>query len=445
MKTKEIILASVLTVATAMTATAQNEQSDFKNWTLTQCLDYALEHNIDVLHSYVSEQKAKEDLEFSKQAFAPNISAGTQQGYAYENMLGPNNQSAYNASYGINLSMPIFNGGRLLYSKKQNEVILEMSKENTNSSKKDIQTSVLYAYLQVLYDHETVNINQKIYELSDAEYERSKAMYEVGKITKSALAQVASQWASNKYNLTNSKNNLRTDILALKQVLELNITTEFSVAFPEISDEEILAPLPYMLEIYNTAMEQMPYVKAAEKEIESAEIGKKIAQAQWMPTLNLNAGLNSSYNTMFASSLGEQFKSNLGPTVGVTLNIPLYDQRAALTSVNKAKLNIDQSKLNYQQVDKEISKNVETLYVEALNAQDNYITAKEKLGYAQESYDLVAAQFNVGMKNTIDMLTEEKNLFQAEQEVIQCRYKAVISIQLLNILQDKEIKVGNNN
>lgn len=439
-------VAFILVVATvAIQAVAQEESKSYTGWTLTQCLDYALSHNINVLQKQVAEKSAYEGLEQSKQAFAPNISASTNQNYAYQNMLGPNNQSVYSATYGINLNMPVFSGGKLIYTKKQNEIMLESSKEDVNASKKQIQTSVLQAYLQVLFDNETVKTSEKIYELSNAEYERSKAMYEVGKITKSALAQVASQWASNKYNLTISRNNLRIDILNLKQVLELEITDDFSVNFPEIDDAEILTPLPDLLEIYNAAMESMPSVKAAQLNIESAELGKRVAQSGWIPSISLNAGLSGSYATGQGINIGEQFKQTLGPTAGLSLSIPIYDQRSTQTAVNRAKLNIESNKLNYELVDKEISKNVETLYVEALNAQDNYITAKEKLGYAQESYDLVSAQYNVGMKNTVDLLTEEKNLFAAEQEVIQCRYKAIISIQLLNVLQDKEIKVGENN
>ncbi len=439
-------LALILVMATvALQAVAQQEPTSYKNWTLSQCLDYALTHNLNVLQTQVAEKTAYESLEQSKQAFAPNINASTNQGYAYNNMLGPDNKSVYSATYGINLNMPVFSGGKLLYSKKQDETILESSKENVQESKKEIISSVLEAYLMILYNNETVETNEKIYELSNAEYERSKAMYEVGKITKSALAQVASQWASNKYNLTISRNDLRIAILNLKQVLELDITVDFSVNVPEIDDAEILAPLPDMLEIYNAAMETMPSVKAAELNIKSAELSKRVAQSGWIPSISLNAGLSGSYATGQGINIGEQFKQTLGPTAGLTLNIPIYDQRSARTAVNKANLAIENNKLNYQLIDKDISKRVETLYVDALNAQTNYIIAKEKLGYAQESYDLVSAQFNVGMKNTIDMLTEEKNLFQAEQEVTICRYRAIVSIQMLNILQDKEIKVGNNN
>ncbi len=439
---KVFVLTWAVVTATVMLC-AQNDNT-FQNWTLEKCIDYALSNNTDVMQSIVSKSSAEQDLKKSKAAFAPTVNANTNQNYSYQNMLGPGNKSVYSASYGISVGLPLFTGGRLTYTKRQSEILLQSSQEGLLNTEKLLKSDVLEAYLNVLYNNETVKTNEKIFELSNAEYERSKIMYEVGKITKSDLAQVASQWSQNKFNLSKSRNSLRTAILSLKQLLELGIEVDFSVAIPQITDEEILTPLPEMLEIYNTAMNLMPSIKVAELNIQSAEMSKKIAQAGWMPSVSMSAGISGSYNTGAASTLGEQFKSSLGPTAGISVNIPIYDQRSAKTSVNKAKLNIETSKINYQKAEKAIAKEVESLYVDALNAQENYVNATEKLGFTQDSYDLVSEQYNVGMKNTVELLTAEKNLFQAQQEVVQCRYQAIISIQLLNILQDKEIKVGSN-
>lgn len=439
---KVFVLTWAVVTATVMLY-AQNDNT-FQNWTLEQCMQYALDNNTTVLKSITAKSSAEQDLRKSKAAFAPTVSASTNQNYAYRNMLGPDNESVYNANYGISAGMTLFNGGRLTYTKRQNDVILQASQEGVLSARKQLQEDVLEAYLTVLYNNETVKTNEKVFELSNAEYERSKIMYEVGKITKSDLAQVATQWSQNKFNLSKSRNSLRTALLALKQLLEIGIDVEFSIAIPEISDDEILEPLPGMMDIYHTAMATMPSIKQAELNITSAEIGKRVAQGNWMPTISLNAGLSGNYSTANYESLGEQFKTSLGPTAGIAINIPIYDQRTAKTAVNKAKINIENSKISYRQAESKISKDVESLYVDALNAQDNYINATEKLGFAQDSYDLVAEQYNVGMKNTVELLTAEKNLFQAQQEVVQCRYQAIISIQLLNLLQDKEIKVGSN-
>lgn len=436
-------LTTIATLVSAFATLNAQDDNSFKEWNLDRCINYALDNNTAVIQSAISQSSTEQDYLKSKEAFAPSISASTNQNYAYQNMIGPNSQSVYSASYGINMDMTLFNGGRLTYTKRQNEVLVQASKEGLLSTKKQVMTNVLNAYLNILYNNESVKTNEKLLELNQAEYERSKVMYEVGKITKSDLAQVASQWSQSKYNLSKSRNNLRTSILTLKQLLELGIDVDFSVHIPEIDEADVLEPLPDVMEIYHNAMNTMPSIKQAELNIKSAEIGKRVAQGNWMPSISLRAGLSGSYNTQAAAPLGTQFTESLGPTAGITLSVPIYDQRSAKTAVNKAKLNIEKAKVDYIQAEKEISKNVETLYVEALNAQDNYITAKEKLEYAMTSYELVSEQYKVGLKNTVELLTAEKDLFQASQEVVQCRYNAIISIQLLNILQDKDIKVGN--
>lgn len=418
-----------------------SENNDFDKWTLEECINHALINNIEIRQTEVTEKLASEDVELRKQAFAPSISASTNQEYRYDNLIGGNGRNNYNASYNINFNMTIFEGGRLIYTKKQAEAVKNRAIANIDNQKEIIKSKILRAYLQILLDNELVDNNKKIFELSTSEYERAKAMYEIGKISKSSLAQVATQWSNNKYNLSKSRNILRTDILELKQILELDISTNFDIEIPTITDEEVLVPLPDMIDIYHTAISVLPKIQMAKLNIKESEIGKHIAQAYWMPTITFNGGIGTNY-ALGEFPLNEQFKSNIAPNIGLSINIPIYDRRVAKTTVNKAKYEIESNKLNYQLIDKEISKEVEILYIEALNNQENFLTAREKLNYALESYKLVSEQFNIGTKNAIEMLTEEKNLFQAAEEVSTCKYQAIISIQLLNILQNKEIKIG---
>ena len=197
---KVFVLTWAVVTATVMLC-AQNDNT-FQNWTLEKCIDYALSNNTDVMQSIVSKSFAEQDLKKSKAAFAPTVNANTNQNYSYQNMLGPGNKSVYSASYGISVGLPLFTGGRLTYTKRQSEILLQSSQEGLLNTEKLLKSDVLEAYLNVLYNNETVKTNEKIFELSNAEYERSKIMYEVGKITKSDLAQVASQWSQNKFNLS---------------------------------------------------------------------------------------------------------------------------------------------------------------------------------------------------------------------------------------------------
>lgn len=413
-----------------------------QDWTLEQCLEYAKENSISVLQAIHQLETAEQNVIAAKGAFAPNLSASTGQNIGYSGMLTDNGQGYYSANYGINMGMTLYNGGKLSYNKKQSDILVEARNAGILSTQKEIEISILKAYLQVLSAHENVKIAESMLELSGQELERSQILFEAGKITKADLAQVKAQYSQNNYNLISGKNNLRSRIMELKQLLELDITTSFNVAIPEISDQEVLQALPEMLDIYNQAMLTMPQIKEAQLNIQASEYNLKNAKAGYIPSVSLSAGLSGSYNTSKGTNLGQQFTNSLAPSAGISISIPIYDQSKTKTSVAKAKIEHQQTELSYQQTEKQIAKYVESLYIDAQSAQSNYLAAIDKLASIQESYNLLAEQFNVGMKNTVELLSGQNDLLAAQLQLAQSRYQAVISIQLLNILQDKEIKVG---
>lgn len=413
-----------------------------QDWTLEQCLEYAKENSISVLQAIHQLETAEQNVIAAKGAFAPNLSASTGQNIGYSGMLTDNGQGYYSANYGINMGMTLYNGGKLSYNKKQSDILVEARNAGILSTQKEIEISILKAYLQVLSAHENVKIAESMLELSGQELERSQILFEAGKITKADLAQVKAQYSQNNYNLISGKNNLRSRIMELKQLLELDITTSFNVAIPEISDQEVLQALPEMLDIYNQAMLTMPQIKEAQLNIQASEYNLKNAKAGYIPSVSLSAGLSGSYNTGKGTNLGQQFTNSLAPSAGISISIPIYDQSKTKTSVAKAKIEHQQTELSYQQTEKQIAKYVESLYIDAQSAQSNYLAAIDKLASIQESYTLLAEQFNVGMKNTVELLSGQNDLLAAQLQLAQSRYQAVISIQLLNILQDKEIKVG---
>lgn len=415
-----------------------------QDWTLDQCLQYAKENSISVLQAIHQQETAEQNVIAAKGAFAPSISASTGQNFNYAGMTTGNGHASYSANYGINMGMTLYNGGKLSYNKKQSDILVEARNAGILSTQKEIEISILKAYLQVLSAHENVKIAQSMLDLSQQELDRSQILFEAGKITKADLAQVKAQYSQNSYNLTSGKNNLRSRIMELKQLLELDITTAFNVAIPEISDQEVLQTLPDMLDIYNQAMLTMPQIKEAQLNIQASEYTLKTAKAGYIPNVSLSAGLSGGYNTNGATTLGEQFTNSLAPSAGISISIPIYDQSKTKTAVAKAKIEHQQTELQYQQAEKQIARYVESLYIDAQSAQSNYLAAADKLTSIQESYNLLSEQFNVGMKNTVELLSGQNDLLAAQLQLAQSRYQAVISIQLLNILQDKEITVGTN-
>ena len=410
-------------------------------WTLEQCMEHARTHHLSIQQSRLGVESSDEDIRQAKAAFAPSVSAGSSQNFNYAPLLN-SPRFGYSANYNIGLTMTLWDGGRMVYSKKQALLNHECKQQGLLTAQKEMDMSILQAYLQVLYARENVVTAEHGVELAQNELDRAEILFNAGKITKADRAQVASKLSQNQATLTNAVNSRRSALLTLKQLLELPIDSNFDIDYPVIDDSQVLTLLPDMIEIYRRAMETMPQMQQARYENESAQLGVKTARSGWLPSVSFNASLGGSYNTLQEPTLGEQFKNNFGLSSGFSINIPIYDRSQTRASVNKAKINVQQSELNLQQVEKTISKYVESLYIDAQNAQANFQAALNKLAYAQESYKLVSEQFRVGLKNTVEMLTGQENLVSAEQALIQSRYQAVISLQLLNLLQDEPVSIG---
>ena len=210
---------------------------------------------------------------------------------------------------------------------------------------------------------------------------------------------------------------------------------------PEIAESEVIAPLPEKEIIYATSLAVMPQVRNRELAIQSAELEKKRAKAAYWPTLSMNAGIGTGHLSGTNYSFGNKIWNNFNESVGISITIPIFAQRENKTAYNKAKLAITTSQLDLLNTQKELLQEVESTYLDATSAQSQYLSASERLAYVRQSFTLTEEQFFLGMKNTLEMLTEKNNLLNAQQEVLQSKYMAIMSIQLLNILQKKPVSI----
>ncbi|MBP5317841.1 MAG: TolC family protein [Paludibacteraceae bacterium] len=438
-----ILRSSILSLVAMAIGAAACAQTDV--WDLQRCLDHARQENLSMRQAMLNIESANEDVRLAKSAFAPSVSASSSQAVSYSPLFD-NGQFAYSANYNIGASMTLYDGGKLIYSKKLAALTAEIREAGLLSSRKELEMNILTAYLQVLYAHEALLTAQENMVLADADLDRAKILRQAGKITVSELAQVESQWSQDNYNLTAGRNALRTAVMNLKHLLELEIDTPFDIAYPEISDLEVMESLPEMMAVYERALQSMPQIKEAQQNLESSELNTKIARSGWYPSLSLSASIGGNYNTLRLpdESLGSQFVGSLGPSLSLGINIPIYDRRQTRTSVNKAKINRQQSQLNYEQAVKTVATYVESLYIDAESAQANYQAAKKKQEAAEESYRYTSEQYKAGMRNTVELLNARQSLIGAQETLTRSRYQAVISLQLLNIIQDYPVHIGAN-
>ena len=412
-------------------------QDSLKVWTLGECLDYALENNIQLRQSRNDYLSGVEDTKEAKAALFPSLAASATQGYTNYPSSNATDRNSYTGTYGLNAGMTLYEGGKLRTAVKQQQVQNRIDALAVEESANDIRIAIVQAYMQCLYAAEAVTVNRSTAEASKARRDRAEAMWQAGSISKVDFAQLESQYVSDEYQVVVARTSLDNYKLQLKQLLELDITEEMNLAAPAIQESEVLSALPAKAEIYATALDAMPEIKRGELGVESAELGIKQARAGFFPSVSLSAGIGTGHMSGGGFESGSQVWNRFNENIGLSVSIPIFSNRKNRTAVNKARIAVSNSYLERQNLEKQLLREVESAYLDAVSAQSQYTAAREKQRYAQQSYDLTDEQFRVGMKNTVELITAQNELTAARQELLQAKYMALLGIELLDIYQGK--------
>lgn len=411
-------------------------------WTLHDCLNYAMEHNIQVKKSRVAYLSGREDTRQAQAQLFPSLAGSVTQGYVNYPASGAERNNSYSGNYSVNANWTVFDGGKRYQTIKQQKIQNKVDELGIEQSEDDIKISLVETYMQAMYATEAVRISENTVEVSKAQRDRAVGLLEAGSISKVDLAQLESQYSTDKYQLVVARTNLANYTLQLKQLLEMDMTDELQLAPPTLSDEDVLVPLPDKERIYTTSLAVMPEVKSSQLSIAIAELEKKKAWAGFLPSLSLGAGIGTGHLSGTDYAFGSQVWNKFNESFSLTLSIPIFSNREHKTAYNKARLAITTSQLDLLNTQKQLLKTVEGIYLDATSAQEQYTSAVERLAYTEESYQLTEEQFFLGMKNTVELLTEKNNWLTAQQEVLQSKYRTIMSIQLLNIYQKMPVTAG---
>jgi len=429
------------------------QMSAQKQWTLQDCIDYAMENNITLKKSQLKKQSATEDLKGAKAALLPTVSASTNQSLGYQpwkdtGMAYVSNgtvntkvdKTSYNGSYSLSGQWTVWNGGRNTNTIKLDRLAEQEAELSSRETANSIQERIAQIFSQILYLDESVKVNEQMLETSKKNEERGQEMLNVGKMSKADLAQLSAQRANDEYSIVEAKTQLMNYKLQMKQLLEITDEVEFDVAVPEIGDEMILAAIPALQTVYEEALLSRPEIERSQLAVKGSEVSVSIAKAGWMPNVSVTGGVTTSTNSLSGTGWGSQFKSNVNTQLGLGVSMPIYDGRSTKTAVNKAKIQQLQARLDLQDLQKTLYSDIQGYWINAVNNQEKYKAAKSSVESAQQSYDLLSEQFRLGLKNIVELLAGKDNLLNAQQNQLQSKYLTLYNQQMLAFYQGGEIK-----
>ena len=322
-------------VAIALTASADETVSG--TWSLQQCIDYAMDHSLQLRQKQVTVDRNEVQVEARKGALFPSLSFATNQSAswrpwseAYYNLSDGNLNSTssevnYNGSYGLSANWTVWDGGRNRKQLKKSRLAKEQSEVDIESTRLSLQEQIVQIYVQILYLTEAVRVNREILANTRIQADRAKAMYEVGNMSRADYAQMEAQVSQEEYNVTNAETQLASFKLQLKQLLEIVDSPDFDVAVPEINPDNVLAILPTPADVYDMALNTRPELRYYRLGIESAEMDIDIAKPGYYPTLGMSPGINTSNMSGLDKSFGTQLKTNPNNNIGLSISITIFN------------------------------------------------------------------------------------------------------------------------
>lgn len=424
-----------------------------KQWSLRDCIDYALANNIKLQKAKIQEYSALEDVKQSQSALLPSLNLSTSQDVNYTpwpqqgraTVADGYVQSSvdkvyYNGSYSLMGNWTVWNGNKNRNNVKLNKLAVEQARLDSATTANSVLEQIAQLYVQILYSNEAISVTKESLKTSQTNEQRGKTMVEVGKMSRADLAQLTAQRAQDEYAIVEAESNLRNYKRQLKELLQITNDEEFDVAVPSTTDDMALEAVPALNDVYTASLEQRPEIKNAKLGIESSDLGIKVAKAGRMPTVSLNVGVTTSTSSMSDNAWGTQIKNNFSLGGGVTVSIPLFDNRQTKTAVNKAKLQKQSYLLDLQDKQTTLYSTIENYWLQAVTNQNKFKAARISTESAQASYELLSEQFKQGLKNTVELMTGKTNLLQAQQNELQSKYLAILNLNMLEFYQTGNIK-----
>ena len=457
MKKKLIIASIALAIATISMAQVSNLPSPSGGegggpqspWTLRQCCDYAVEHNIAIRQQANQRDQQALQLQTAKSSRLPDLSASVGENFSFgrgltaDNTYSNTNTSSTNFSVGT--SVPLFTGFQIPNQIKLNQLNLEAATAELEKAKNDIRMQVAQAYVQILYDMEIADVAQRQIAIDSAQVARLQALLDVGRTSEAELSQQRATLAQSRLTATQAAGNLRLAYLALTQLLEFESPEGFSIVRPEILEmPDNSKSLGIPDEIYADALASKPEIQAATLRVSAADRSIDIARAGYMPTLSFSAGLGTNYYTTSgfkADGFGTQLKNNFSQYLGFNLNIPIFNRFQTRNSIRSAKIDRENQLLALDNTKKTLYKEIQQAWYNAIAANEKLRSSAQARQASADAFRLVQAKYEAG-KATITEFNEAKNNYlKTESDLTQARYEYLYQQALLQFYRGEPLQL----
>lgn len=415
-----------------------------KQWTLRECAEYALSHNIGIQQKDLTRQQGEVRLSTAKNSRLPDLTGTIGETFSFGRGLTMDNtytnRSTNSTQFSIGTSVPLFTGFRIPNTIKLNQLNLEAAIQDLEKAKNDVEMQVAKAYVQILYDMEIADVAWRQVGIDSMQVARLEAFFNNGKASGAEVSQQKATHAQSILTATQADNNLQLAILTLTQLLELPTPEGFSVVRPDVPFQALTLPNPET--IFAEALTFKPEIRAEQLRLDASEKSIKIQEAARYPQLTLNGGLQTNYyktSGMQQDGFGTQLKNNFSQYIGLNLNIPIFNRFSTRNNIRNARLERENQLLKLDNAKKTLYKEIQQVYYNAVAAHAKYESSEAARQSSADAFRLAQAKYENGKAN-ITEFNEAKNRFlKSESDLVQARYEYLYQTTLLNFYRGREL------
>ncbi|MCJ0742305.1 TolC family protein [Pedobacter montanisoli] len=412
--------------------------------TIQQAIDSTLKNNLQIKQAQFNYALSDENLKQSKNALLPTLNASSGFNKNFGRSIDPSTNQyisqQFNSLNGnLSAGVDLFSGWQKLNQIKQNKLLLDVDKTNVDKIKNDLILQVVTAYMQVLYNKDLLKVAKDQLGVAKQQLNQQQQLLEVGNKTLADISQAKSQVATSELNVTNAENNLNISFLSLTQLMEKPASYTFEVQAPLVDQLSVLNAYS-ATEVYNTAAGNFPDVKLASFRTLAAAKAIDVAKGSYFPRLSMGGGLGSNYSSSFTSqSFSSQIKDNFGQYVGLSLSVPIFNGFNARSSVRKARISYENTRIQEQLTKNNLSKVIHQAVADLKAAESRYTSTKNAFDAQKDAFYVIDQRYQVGLVNSLDYSTALTNKNKAEIDMIQAKYDLLFKAKVIDYYLGKQI------
>ena len=433
-------LCGLMPLATTTTAQAQITMS------LAECVEFALEHNNSIQQRRLAVQSQEVQLNTTRMSRLPDLGANVGQRWSFgrTTLLSDNSYSSgksASTTFDISASVPLFTGFRIENQIKSDSYALQAASANLEKARKDIGIQVATYYLNALYYRGLADVQRQQVSLDSMALANALSLVDAGRKPQSEVAAADAQLALSQHSLTEAVGNETLARLDLMQLLNMEGSVE-DFAIRDIDTTQLSADVTPAATVFAAAVERYPSILAARYQLEGSRHDLKVMRSGYLPSLSLSAGYSTNYQYMYnfkladgtkvpQKSFGDQFSDHSYKSIGLNLNIPIFDRFQTRNNLRRARLNIENQATALNEAQLSLQKEIQQAYWNAIKARDNYASSQKAHASTALAYQYESERYAAGRGTSYELQQASSKLQRARQDELQAKYEFLMRLKIL--------------